>query len=119
MGATVADAIARMVQYLTNGHEKWTPDRNICPGPKTFSPGKRPHLRGDELHPYLQRDIVTALRRERGTCAEIARRIGYSIREVNHKLAQMHRDGLIDRARTARSPVTRRLVQVYAIREAR
>jgi len=115
----VADAIARMVQYLTNGHEKWTPDRNICPGPKMHSPVERPKRRPKELDPRLKGRILAALRDGPKTCLEISRAVGHSSNECSDRLTRLLHDGFITRTLTGRSPTTRRLVQVYALREPR
>ena len=112
-------AIQHMVAYLTGTHKPWTPDRFDSTGPKVGSPSAAPTRRRrivQELHPQLKGRILGALQRGPSTASDIAKLIRYDVREVNAKLSRLYRDGLIDRAKDARSPVTRRLVQVYALR---
>ena len=122
----MADAIARMVAYLTNGHQPWKPDRFDHCGPNFNSAkgendgrrrnghkAKRPT--GDAAMKAL---ILTAL--ERGgpqIAGEIAKRIHLDHHSVNAKLTRMFGDKLIDRAKCRRSKVSGRLVFVYALRD--
>ena len=111
-------AIQHMVAFLLT-RPNWQPDRNICPGPKMHSPVERPKRQPKELDPRLKGRILNALRDGPKTCLEISRTVGHSSNECSDRLTRLLHDGFITRTLTGRSPTTKRLVQVYALREPR
>jgi predicted Rossmann fold nucleotide-binding protein DprA/Smf involved in DNA uptake len=111
----MSDAIARMVFHLIRS-PGWKPDRGLSPGPYLKPPPMHREPRPKFFSPAMKAKVLGALEAGPATGEEVAMRTKCNIHSVHAKLSRLHHDGVIKRTKSAISPQTGRMVQVYELK---
>jgi predicted Rossmann fold nucleotide-binding protein DprA/Smf involved in DNA uptake len=111
----MSDALIRMTAFLLMS-PPWKPDRGVSPGPYLKPAPMHRESRPKFFAPAMKAKVLGALQAGPATGEEVAMRTKCNIHSVHAKLSRLHHDGVIKRTKSAISPQTGRMVQVYALK---
>jgi hypothetical protein len=111
-------AIQHIVAYLLT-RPNWKPDRFERTGPNFHAdvPREKRRPAKSKAPEELRARVLAALRHGESTGSQITARIGYRLSLVNAMLTKLWKEGVLARSRKALSPVTRRPVYVYGLKQ--